>query len=111
MEKLKSFSFTFCVHQTIGLLPPRNPFFSLNNAQQINTRMTGLQQFLQTVVENPVLLSDSCLHLFLQSQLSVEQMEACVEGRGGVSVAQAIHSSAPARLRFATAPQEDLKED
>ncbi|XP_063054467.1 sorting nexin-10B [Engraulis encrasicolus] len=89
-------------------LPPRNPFFSLNNAQQINTRMKGLQTFLQTVVEIPLLLSDSCLHLFLQSQLSVELMEACVEGRGGASVTMAIQNSAPSTQRF---PEEDLKED
>ncbi|KAG5271548.1 hypothetical protein AALO_G00181270 [Alosa alosa] len=92
-------------------LPPKNPFFSLNNGQQINTRMKGLQQFLQTVVLNPLLLSDSCLHLFLQSQLSVPHMEACAEGRGGVTVTQAIHSSALSRLRFGPEQEEDLRED
>lgn len=29
------------------MLPPKNPFFSLNNAQQIGERMKGLQLFLQ----------------------------------------------------------------
>ncbi|KAJ0066044.1 hypothetical protein NL108_001276, partial [Boleophthalmus pectinirostris] len=28
-------------------LPPKNPFFSLNNARQITERMTGLQRFLE----------------------------------------------------------------
>ncbi|XP_041963667.1 sorting nexin-10B isoform X2 [Alosa sapidissima] len=73
--------------------------------------MKGLQQFLQTVVLNPLLLSDSCLHLFLQSQLSVPHMEACAEGRGGVTVTQAIHSSALSRLRFGPEQEEDLRED
>lgn len=28
-------------------LPPKNPFFSLNNAKQIATRMEGLRHFLK----------------------------------------------------------------
>jgi hypothetical protein len=28
-------------------LPPKNPFFNLNNAQQITERMKGLQKFLE----------------------------------------------------------------
>ncbi|KAL3060353.1 hypothetical protein OYC64_014834 [Pagothenia borchgrevinki] len=71
-------------------LPPKNPFFSLNNAQQITERMKGLQKFLEQVVQSPVLLSDSCLHLFLQSQLSTSKMEACAAGRTHYTVAQAV---------------------
>lgn len=37
-----------------------------------------------------VLLSDSQLHLFLQSQLSVPEIEACVQGRGSMTVSDAI---------------------
>uniref|UniRef100_A0A3B4ABH2 PX domain-containing protein n=1 Tax=Periophthalmus magnuspinnatus TaxID=409849 RepID=A0A3B4ABH2_9GOBI len=71
-------------------LPPKNPFFSLNNARQITERMKGLQRFLEQILQSPLLLSDSCLHLFLQSQLSVNKMEACAEGRTPFSVAQAV---------------------
>ncbi|XP_033958508.1 sorting nexin-10B [Pseudochaenichthys georgianus] len=71
-------------------LPPKNPFFSLNNAQQITERMKGLQKFLEQAVQSPVLLSDSCLHLFLQSQLSTSKMEACAAGRTRYTVAQAV---------------------
>ncbi|KAJ3597544.1 hypothetical protein NHX12_001067 [Muraenolepis orangiensis] len=71
-------------------MPPKNPFFSLNNGRQISERMAGLQRFLEQIVESPFLLSDSCVHLFLQSELSVAKMEACVAGRTPYSVAQAI---------------------
>ncbi|XP_036372123.1 sorting nexin-10A [Megalops cyprinoides] len=71
-------------------LPPWNPFFSLNNPLQVKQRMEGLQQFLEIVLQDPLLLSDSCLHLFLQSRLSVSKMEACASGRTRYSVAQAI---------------------
>lgn len=42
------------------------------------------------VLQSVVLLSDSQLHLFLQSQLSVPEIEACVQGRSPVSVSDAI---------------------
>ncbi|NXU90285.1 SNX11 protein, partial [Xiphorhynchus elegans] len=42
------------------------------------------------VVQNVVLLSDSRLHLFLQSQLSVPDIEACVQGQGTQTVTEAI---------------------
>ncbi|KAM4600812.1 sorting nexin-10B [Polymixia lowei] len=89
-------------------LPPKNPFFSLNNGQQISERMTGLQRFLEQIVQSPLLLSDSCLHLFLQSQLSVPKMEACAAGRTHYSVAQAVQRCGCARRRFHSA--EDLRE-
>ncbi|XP_049336555.1 sorting nexin-10B [Astyanax mexicanus] len=81
-------------------LPPKNPFFSLNNARQITARMEGLRFFLEEIVRCPVLLSDSCLHLFLQSQLSVKKIEACAEGRSRYTVAEAIQSSGCRVQRF-----------
>lgn len=45
------------------------------------------------ILQNPVLLSDSCLHLFLQTQLSVSRIEACAAGRSRYSVAQALQGS------------------
>ncbi|XP_068616430.1 sorting nexin-10B [Brachionichthys hirsutus] len=71
-------------------LPPKNPFFSLNNAQQITERMNGLQKFLEQILQSPLQLSDSCLHLFLQSELSVSKMQACAAGTTSYSVAQAV---------------------
>uniref|UniRef100_A0A8C5GLZ1 Sorting nexin-10B-like n=1 Tax=Gouania willdenowi TaxID=441366 RepID=A0A8C5GLZ1_GOUWI len=71
-------------------LPPKTPFFSMNNARQVSHRMKGLQRFLEQILQSAQLLSDSCLHLFLQSQLSVAKMEACAAGRTHYSVAQAV---------------------
>ncbi|KAK9957764.1 hypothetical protein ABG768_011983 [Culter alburnus] len=71
-------------------LPPWNPFFNLNNDIQITQRMQGLQQFLEAVLQTPLLLSDSRLHLFLQSQLSIAKMDACARGLTHYTVAQAI---------------------
>ncbi|KAI4810608.1 hypothetical protein KUCAC02_013546 [Chaenocephalus aceratus] len=85
-------------------LPPKNPFFSLNNAQQITERMKGLQKFLEQAVQSPVLLSDSCLHLFLQSQLSTSKMEACAAGRTRYTVAQAVQGCGLRRFHS----EEDL---
>lgn len=51
-------------------------------------------------MRNPVLLSDSCLHLFLQSQLSLRSIEACAEGRSRYTVTEAIQSSGLQKLRF-----------
>ncbi|KAM7383594.1 hypothetical protein PAMP_003233 [Pampus punctatissimus] len=89
-------------------LPPKNPFFSLNNAQQISERMKGLQWFLEQILCSPLLLSDSCLHLFLQSQLSVPKMEACAAGRTHYSVAQAVQCCGLRRFHFDEDSQKDF---
>ncbi|XP_053743601.1 sorting nexin-10B [Synchiropus splendidus] len=88
-------------------LPPKNPFFSLNNAKQIAERIQGLQKFLEQIVQSPLLLSDSCLHLFLQSQLSISKMDACVAGRTHFSVAQAVQCCTLRRFHF----EDDLPND
>ncbi|XP_070768425.1 sorting nexin-10B [Enoplosus armatus] len=88
-------------------LPPKNPFFSLNNAQQITERMKGLQKFLEQILQSPLLLSDSCLHLFLQSQLSVSKMQACAAGRTHYSVVQAVQRCGLRRFHS----EEDLQKD
>ncbi|XP_049440169.1 sorting nexin-10B isoform X2 [Epinephelus fuscoguttatus] len=89
-------------------LPPKNPFFSLNNAQQITERMKGLQKFLEQTLQSPLLLSDSCLHLFLQSQLSISKMEACATGRTHYSVAQAVQRCGLRRFHSEEELQKDL---
>lgn len=71
-------------------LPPWNPFFSLKNTEQVNQRMKGLQEFLEIVLHTPLLLSDSRLHLFLQSDLSITKIERCAHGKTRYSVAEAI---------------------
>uniref|UniRef100_A0A8B9VA88 PX domain-containing protein n=1 Tax=Anas zonorhyncha TaxID=75864 RepID=A0A8B9VA88_9AVES len=71
-------------------LPGKSAFFVGSTDEFIEKRRQGLQQFLEKVVQNVVLLSDSRLHLFLQSQLSVPEIEACVQGRGAQTVTDAI---------------------
>ena len=53
------------------------------------------------VLQSVVLLSDSQLHLFLQSQLSVPEIEACVQGRGPLTVSDAILSYAMSNCGWA----------
>ncbi|XP_077599953.1 sorting nexin-10A [Stigmatopora nigra] len=71
-------------------LPPWNPFFNLKNTEQVRQRMKGLQEFLEIVLRTPFLLSDSRLHLFLQSDLNISRMERCALGRTRYTVAEAI---------------------
>ncbi|XP_068022576.1 sorting nexin-11 isoform X2 [Melanerpes formicivorus] len=71
-------------------LPGKSTFFVGSTDEFIEKRRQGLQQFLEKVVQNVVLLSDSRLHLFLQSQLSVPEIEACVQGQGPQTVTEAI---------------------
>lgn len=59
------------------------------------------------IVQSPLLLSDSCLHLFLQSQLSVSKIQACAAGRTHYSVAQAVKSCGLRRFHS----EEDLQKD
>lgn len=89
-------------------LPPWNPFFNLNNKFQITQRMQGLQQFLEAVLQTPLLLSDSRLHLFLQSHLSIAKMDACAQGHTHYTVAQAIQRcGGDARFPFEEQHQEE----
>ncbi|KAF7708488.1 sorting nexin-10B [Silurus meridionalis] len=90
-------------------LPPKNPFFSLNNASQISARMEGLRHFLEEIVRNPVLLSDSCLHLFLQSQLSIRKIKDCAEGRSHYTVTEAIQNFGSKTQRFGS--EKNLQEE
>ncbi|XP_032435698.1 sorting nexin-10A isoform X1 [Xiphophorus hellerii] len=74
-------------------LPPWNPFFSLKNTEQVSKRMKGLQEFLENVFQSPLLLSDSRLHLFLQSELGIRRIERCALGKTRYTVAEAIQQS------------------
>uniref|UniRef100_A0A8D0B1A3 Sorting nexin 10 n=1 Tax=Salvator merianae TaxID=96440 RepID=A0A8D0B1A3_SALMN len=92
-------------------LPPRTPFFNLNNPQHVDQRRQGLQEFLQNILQNPLLLSDSRLHLFVQTQLSPEDIEACVSGQTKYSVADAIHKFATLKRRFPKEQEDKKKEE
>ncbi|XP_071356105.1 sorting nexin-10A isoform X2 [Trachinotus anak] len=71
-------------------LPPWNPFFSLRNTEQVSHRMKGLREFLESVLHIPLMLSDSRLHLFLQSDLSITKIDKCALGKTRYTVAEAI---------------------
>ncbi|XP_030890109.1 sorting nexin-11 isoform X1 [Leptonychotes weddellii] len=70
-------------------LPGKSTFFGSSD-EFIEKRRQGLQHFLEKVLQSVVLLSDSQLHLFLQSQLSVPEIEACVQGQSTMTVSDAI---------------------
>ncbi|KAI4543637.1 hypothetical protein MG293_006431 [Ovis ammon polii] len=59
---------------------------------------------MRRVLQNALLLSDSSLHLFLQSHLNSEDIEACVSGQTKYSVEEAIHKFALMNRRF---PEEE----
>ncbi|CAG5890611.1 unnamed protein product [Menidia menidia] len=89
-------------------LPPWNPFFSLKNQAQVAQRMKGLEEFLENVLQTPILLSDSRLHLFLQSDLSTARIERCVLGRTRYTVAEAIQRSSRGCI---SSPEDKLSSD
>ncbi|KAM4033437.1 sorting nexin-11 [Anomaloglossus baeobatrachus] len=74
----------------VPALPGKLPFRIGCADDFIEKRRQGLQQFLEQTVQSMVLLSDSQLHLFLQSQLSVGDIEACVKGHRPYTATEAI---------------------
>ncbi|XP_069585993.1 sorting nexin-10 isoform X1 [Ranitomeya imitator] len=87
-------------------LPPKIPFFNINNAHTVEQRVRGLQAFLNKVMQCPLLLSDSRLHLFLQTQLPLDEIEACASGQTKFSVSEAIHKFATSNRRFPAEEEE-----
>ncbi|XP_074051631.1 sorting nexin-10 isoform X2 [Macrotis lagotis] len=92
-------------------LPSKNLFFNINNRQHVDQRRQGLEEFLRKILQNALLLSDSRLHLFLQSHLSSEDIEACVSGQTSYSVTEAIHKFASSNRRFPEEDGEERKKD
>ncbi|XP_043319292.1 sorting nexin-10 [Cervus elaphus] len=92
-------------------LPSKNLFFNMNNRQHVDQRRQGLEDFLRKVLQNALLLSDSSLHLFLQSHLNSEDIEACVSGQTKYSVEEAIHKFALMNRRFPEEEEEGKKEN
>lgn len=79
----------------------------------MSTPLTGHFSFflLHRVLQNALLLSDSSLHLFLQSHLNSEDIEACVSGQTKYSVEEAIHKFALMNRRFPEEDEEGKKEN
>ncbi|XP_064410155.1 sorting nexin-10B [Latimeria chalumnae] len=90
-------------------LPAKIPFFNPYNLRHVEDRRRGLQEFLEKVLQMTILLSDSRVHLFLQSQLSPEDIEACVSGQTKYSVTEAIQSYAFSNRRFPIEEEEKKK--
>ncbi|KAL1264337.1 hypothetical protein QQF64_004692 [Cirrhinus molitorella] len=82
------------MQKNAGLVPvpdlPKKSFFSFINDDFIERRRKGLQSFLDKVLHMTVCLSDSQLHLFLQTQLPVKHIEDCVQGHTPYTVTEAI---------------------
>ncbi|GIY33319.1 hypothetical protein CDAR_452602 [Caerostris darwini] len=67
-------------HPTIKtpVLPPKNYFYRFND-ELIEERRSGLEKFLDEVLQIPVYLSDKSLHMFLQTSCSMTKIdEECV---------------------------------
>ncbi|NXD46479.1 SNX11 protein, partial [Copsychus sechellarum] len=64
--------------------------WQVSGCRQVPAGDPALSRAVPRVLQSAVLLSDSRLHLFLQSQLPVAAIEACVQGRGPHSVTEAI---------------------
>ncbi|KAJ7987570.1 hypothetical protein DPEC_G00327850 [Dallia pectoralis] len=69
---------------------PGKSFFSFSNEDFLENRRKGLQSFLDKVCSMTVCLSDSQLHLFLQTQLPVGHILDCVQGHTPYGVTEAI---------------------
>ena len=61
-------------------LPPKK-LVRRFDTEFLQQRMKGLQKFLRKVIEQNVYLSDKALHLFLQSEMSVKEIENYLSGR------------------------------
>ncbi|XP_061520075.1 sorting nexin-11 isoform X1 [Phycodurus eques] len=99
------------LQKNAGLVPvpelPGKSFFSFSNEDFLERRRQGLQVFLDTVVNMTVCLSDSQLHLFLQTQLPVGHILDCVQGHTPYTVMDAILTYASSNQGWAQAQEED----
>ncbi|XP_034049426.1 sorting nexin-11 [Thalassophryne amazonica] len=90
---------------------PGKSFFSFSNEDFLERRRKGLQVFLDKVVHMTVCVSDSQLHLFLQTQLPVSHIQDCVEGHTPYTVTDAILTYASSNRGLAQAQTDDLVKD
>lgn len=68
--------------RNVPRLPPKS-YFSRFNKEVIDSRQQGLQDFLIEIVKFNDFLSFAGLHLFLQTQLPVEEIDGFLEGKYG----------------------------
>ncbi|XP_053197430.1 sorting nexin-11 [Scomber japonicus] len=99
------------LQKNAGLVPvpelPGKSLFSFSNEDFLERRRKGLQAFLDKVVNMTVCLSDSQLHLFLQTQLPVGHIQDCVQGHTPYTVTDAILTYASSNRGFAQAQEDD----
>ncbi|XP_037547182.1 sorting nexin-11 [Nematolebias whitei] len=99
------------LQKNAGLVPvpdlPGKSFFYFSNEDFLERRRKGLQDFLNKVVHMTVCLSDSQLHLFLQTQLPVGHIQDCVQGLTPFSVTDAILTYASSNRGLAQAQEEE----
>ncbi|KAM4623537.1 sorting nexin-11 isoform 2-T2 [Polymixia lowei] len=99
------------LQKNAGLVPvpdlPGKSIFSFSNEDFLERRRRGLQVFLDKVLHMTVCLSDSQLHLFLQTQLPVGHIQDCVQGHTPYTVTDAILTYASSNRGWAQAQEED----
>ncbi|XP_069016203.1 sorting nexin-11 [Embiotoca jacksoni] len=99
------------LQKNAGLVPvpnlPAKSFFSFSSEDFLERRRKGLQAFLDKVVHTTVCLSDSQLHLFLQTQLPLGHIQDCVQGHTPYSVTDAILTYASSNRGLAQAQEDD----
>ncbi|XP_055006119.1 sorting nexin-11 isoform X2 [Boleophthalmus pectinirostris] len=99
------------LQKNAGLVPvpdlPGKSLFSFSNDDFLERRRKGLQRFLDKVVHMTVCLSDSQLHLFLQTQLPVGHIQDCVQGHTPYTVTDAILTYASSNRGYAQAQEEE----
>ncbi|CAL9699495.1 unnamed protein product [Knipowitschia caucasica] len=103
------------MQKNAGLVPvpalPGKSLFSFSNDDFLERRRKGLQCFLDKVVHMTVCLSDSQLHLFLQTQLPVGHILDCVQGHTPYTVTDAILTYASSNRGYAQAQEEERGQD
>uniref|UniRef100_A0A8C4Q4K3 Sorting nexin 10 n=1 Tax=Eptatretus burgeri TaxID=7764 RepID=A0A8C4Q4K3_EPTBU len=104
------------IQKNVGLnsvpkLPSKWLIFDRFNPDKLEKRRKGLQSFLIQVVRSPVLLSNSCLHLFLQSCLPRVMIEACASGQTSFSVREAILGQVDASCFLQIEPHHHRPDD
>uniref|UniRef100_UPI00358DEEAA sorting nexin-10B-like isoform X2 n=1 Tax=Myxine glutinosa TaxID=7769 RepID=UPI00358DEEAA len=104
------------IQRNVGLnsvpkLPSKWLVFDRFNPDKLEKRRRDLQSFLIQVVRSPLLLSDSCLHLFLQSCLPKVMMEACASGQTSFSVREATLGQVDASCHLIMEPHHHRSDD
>jgi len=65
---------------SVPKLPGRTILGKRFDQRFVDERCRGLQQFLRSIMEQPIYLSNKSLHLFVQTELSMKQIQDVVDG-------------------------------